>query len=83
MFTKPTVAALTALSQMVEAPRWRDVDEFLSEEIEAATQRLLGAREDADAHFLRGYLTILRDIRQTARDARATLAKAGRQVPLT
>lgn len=83
MFTKVTPALLTALSQYVEGPRWRDVDEYLSTEIEAATQRLLGAREDADAHFLRGYLSILRDIQRTARDARATLAQAGRQVPLS
>lgn len=83
MFTKPTTAALIALSQFQETPRWKDVDELLSTEIEAATQRLLGARVDADAHYLRGYLSVLRDLQQTAREARSTLAKAGRQVPLT
>jgi hypothetical protein len=83
MFTKPTVAALIALSQFVETPRWRDVDEMLSSEIEATTNRLIGARIDADAHYLRGYLSILRDIQQTARDARSTLAQQGRQTPLS
>lgn len=83
MFTKPSMAALTALSQMVEAPRWRDVDQMFDAEIEAATAKLLGARVDADAHFLRGYLTLLRDLQQTARAARSMLAQQGRQVPLT
>jgi hypothetical protein len=83
MFTPPTQAALIALSQFVETPRWKDVDEMLSTEIEATTVRLTGARIDADAHFLRGYLSVLRDLQQTARTARSTLAKQGRQVPLT
>jgi hypothetical protein len=82
MFKKPTEAALTALSQYVETPRWRDVDEMFEMEIEAVTQRLIGARKTADVHELKGRLATLRDIQQTAREARATLAQLGRTVPL-
>lgn len=82
MFTKPSSAALTALSQYVETPRWKDVDEMFAAEIEAVTLRLIGARVDADAHELRGRLATLRDIQQTARDARTLLAQQGRTVPL-
>lgn len=83
LLTRPTKEALAALSQFVETPRWRDVDAFFNAEIEVTTQRLLGARDTADVHELRGRLGVLRDIQQTARDARAMLAKLGQQVPLT
>lgn len=83
MFTKPSPAALTALSQYVETPRWRDVDQMFEAEIEAVTQRLIGARTDADVHDLKGRLATLRDIRQTALNARSMLAQQGQQVPLT
>jgi hypothetical protein len=82
MFTKPTVAALTALSQYVETPRWKDVDEMFTEEIEAVTKRLIGARKTADVHEIKGRLATLRDIQQTAREARSMLAQLGRQAPL-
>jgi hypothetical protein len=83
MLTKPTAAALTALAQLVETPRWRDVDAMFETEIEAVTLRLIGARIDADAHELRGRLATLRELRQTMRDARSTLTQQGRNVPLT
>ena len=83
MLTKLPPAALTALSLFVETPRWAHFDEWLQAEIEAVTLRLIGAREDADAHELRGRLATLRDFRQTALDARATLAKQGLRVPLS
>jgi hypothetical protein len=82
MLTKPTAEALTALAQFVETPRWRDVDELLQTEIEAVTKRLLGARENADVHELRGRLATLREFRQTATEARSMLALVGKQVPL-
>ena len=70
MITKPSVAALQALAQLQETPRWRDVDEMFKAEIEAVTQRLIGARADADAHELRGRLATLRDLHQTMLTAR-------------
>jgi hypothetical protein len=82
MLTKPSVAALTALAQFVETPRWRDVDELLQLEIEAVTKRLLGARENADVHELRGRLATLREFRQTASEARNMLALVGKTTPL-
>ena len=82
MLTKPTPEALAAMAQFVETPRWRDVDNMLETEIEALTKRLLGAREDADVHELRGRLAVAREFRQTFRDARTMLATVGRQVPL-
>ena len=83
MFTKPTTAALTALAQLQETPRWRDVDEMFVTEIEAVTLRLIGARKDADAHELRGRLATLRDLRQTVLQARDMLQQLGLKVPLT
>jgi hypothetical protein len=82
MFSKPTAEALTALAQFVETPRWRDVDAMFSTEIETVTKRLLGARENADVHELRGRLATLRDIQQTMRDARHMLGLVGHTVPL-
>jgi hypothetical protein len=82
MLTKPSVAALTALAQIVETPRWRDVDELLRQEIEAVTLRLIGARVDADVHELRGRLATLREFRQTASEARNMLALVGKTTPL-
>ena len=70
------------MAQFVETPRWRDVDAMFEVEIEALTKRLLGARENADVHELRGRLATIREFRQTFRDARTMLATAGRQVPL-
>lgn len=83
MFTRPSTAALTALVQMQETPRWRDVDEMLKAEIEAVTTHMLGARETADVHELRGRLLVLRDFQQTVLDARGLLTKQGYQVPLS
>lgn len=77
MLTKPSSEALHALAQLVETPRWRDIDTMFEVEIEAVLQRLLGARIDADAHELRGRLAALREIRQTARSARDMLAQLG------
>ena len=82
MLKTPSPAALTAFVQWQETPRWRDVNEWFDEEIEAITLRLLGARETADVHELRGRLVALRDFRQTVRDARSLLARQGHQVPL-
>jgi hypothetical protein len=82
MLTKPTPEALTALAQLEETPRWRDINTMLEVEIEAMTKRLLGAREDADVHELRGRVSTLREFRQTVLDARSMLANVGRTVPL-
>ena len=73
MLTKPSVAALHGLAQLQETPRWRDVNEFFETEIEAVTLRLLGARENADAHEMRGRLATLRDVRQLILNARSML----------
>jgi hypothetical protein len=82
MLTKPTAAALTALAQLEETPRWRDISTMLEDAIAALTKRLLGARETADVHELRGRISSLRAVRQTVLDARVMLANVGRTVPL-
>jgi hypothetical protein len=82
MLTKPTADALTALAQLQETPRWRDINTMLEDEIEALTKRLLGARDTADVHELRGRVSTLREFRQTVLDARSMLATVGRTVPL-
>jgi hypothetical protein len=82
MLTKPSTAALTGLAQLMETPRGRDVDEMMTTEIEAVTNRLIGARIDADAHELRGRLATLRDLRQIMLNARDLLRQQGQSVPL-
>ena len=73
MLTKPSVAALHAFAQMQETPRFRDVIEFFETEIEAVTMRMLGARETADVHDLKGRLATLREFRQLILNARSML----------
>jgi hypothetical protein len=82
MFTRPSPAALTALAQLQETPRWRDMNEMIEAEIEAITLRLLGARETADVHEFRGRLLALREFRQAVLDARTLLLRQGQSVPL-
>ena len=82
MFTKPSTAALQALANLQETPRWRDVDEMFKAEIEAVTMRLIGARDTADVHELRGRLATLRDLRQTVLTARDALKQLGFQPQL-
>jgi hypothetical protein len=82
MLTPPTKEALIALDQVTKFPRWGDVEKLIEAELKAILDRMLGTREAADLHELRGRAKALKELQQMWRDAADTLKKMGQTSPL-
>jgi hypothetical protein len=82
MLATPSEAALIALEQATKLPRWGDVNKMIEAELNAVLERMLGSRDDATLHELRGRAMALKDFQKVARDASATLVKMGVRSPL-
>ena len=83
MLSTPTKEMLIALEQASKLPRWADIDKLIEAELTATVDRMVGCREDADLHALRGRLQFLREFQQLVRDAPQTLVKLGVRSPLS
>lgn len=82
MLSTPTDAALIAIEQAAKLPRWTDIDKMIEAELTAVLDRMIGSRDDADLHALRGRAMALREFQQLVRDAPAQLVKRGVKSPL-
>jgi hypothetical protein len=83
MLSTPSPDALMALEQASRLPRWTDIEKMIDAELQAILDRILGSKDTADLHELRGRAKALREFQQTVRDARQTLAKQGLAAPIT
>lgn len=83
MLSTPTNEALIAAEQITRLPRWADFEKMFEAEIKAVTDRMLGSRDAAELHELRGRALALTQFRQAMRDARQTLGKKGVTAPLS
>ena len=81
-FATPNKEQLIAFDQASRLPRWTAIDAYITAEADAALARLLGTKDTAEIHELRGYVRALKQFQQTARDAGQTLVKMGHAAPL-
>lgn len=82
MLVTPTPEQLAALSAHSQYPRWREIDNLISAEIAAVTERMIENSEPAVLHECRGRIKALREFQSTARDASKMMEKKGRSAPL-
>lgn len=82
MISIPTKEALMALEQARRLPRWAAIDDMLTAELQAILDRILGAKDTADLHDLRGQAKAIKTFQTTWREAGAMLAKTGQSAPL-
>jgi hypothetical protein len=82
MLAPTTPEALTALDQAAKLPRWNDVNNLIEAELKATLDRIIGSRDDAELHELRGRAKAFRDFQQLVRDAPAMLKRLGLTSPL-
>lgn len=83
MLSTPTDAALIALEQVSKFPRWTDIEKLMEAELTATVDRMIGCRDDADLHALRGRAQFIREFQQVVREAPQTLVKKGLRSPLS
>lgn len=82
MLSQPASEALVAIEQVTKLPRWNDIEKMFDAELTTILDRILGAREAADLHELRGRAKSIREFQQLVRDAPAMLAKLGLRSPI-
>lgn len=82
MISKPAPEAYMALEQVTKLPRWADINKMFDAELTAILDRMIGSREEADLHELRGRAKCIREFQQLVAEAPATLAKLGLRSPM-